>query len=85
MYLLGIAYISGLFFKKNGNISLAKSPLLAFLKGRQNVFARELVDGVRAHVENYGNLLAVQQLLISLKHCSSEVHVQLPSWGIFFL
>src|SRR5688572_33422506 len=70
MYTLGVTYISGLFFKKHGNISLAKSPLLAFLEGRQNVLTRKFVHGVRAHVENHGNLLAVQQLLISLKHKS---------------
>jgi hypothetical protein len=55
MYLLGITYVSGLVFKKDGNISFTKSPLLAFFERRQNVLTRELIHGVRAHVENHGN------------------------------
>jgi hypothetical protein len=57
---LGVANISRLFFVKNGDIPSAESPLFSFLKSGQNVLAGELVDGIRANVQDYGNLLAIE-------------------------
>jgi hypothetical protein len=57
-----------LFLVKNRNIALAKSPLLAFFEGRENVFPGKFIDSVRTHIENHGDLFAVEQFFFSIHH-----------------
>jgi hypothetical protein len=54
--------------EKDGNVPFAKSPLFAFFKGGQNIFASKFIDRVRAHVKNDRNLFAIEQLLFSFQH-----------------
>jgi hypothetical protein len=83
---LSVADVSWLLFEKNGDISLAKSPLFALLEGGQNVFSGELVDRIRADVQNDRYLLAVKQLLFSLQHSlSPEQILDVPDKSLFYL
>ena len=66
--MLSVADIFRLFLKKNGNIALAEAPLLSFSEGRQNILAGKFIHRIRAHIQNGGNLLAVEQFLFSFQH-----------------
>ena len=53
-------------------ISLAKSPLPAFLEGRNNIAPCKLVDCVRAQVEHERDFAGVQQYVVFIGHCEIQ-------------
>ena len=57
----------GLLLRKAGDVLLFKTPLLAFFEARQDVFASEFVDGIRAQIEDDGDLAAVQEFFFALQ------------------
>ncbi|MGH7811420.1 MAG: hypothetical protein ACREP5_14180 [Candidatus Binatia bacterium] len=67
-WISGVANVFRLLFKEQGNVALAKSPLLTFFKGGQDILAGEFIDRIRAHVQNNGDLFAVKQLLFPVQH-----------------
>lgn len=64
----GISDLPRLSPVKGRDVSLPKPPLLTLLEGGQYIFSRELVDSVRAHVQDPGDFPAVQKLLFSFHH-----------------
>jgi hypothetical protein len=53
---------------KRGDIASAETPLPTLLERGQYALARELVDGVRAQVEEARDLLAVQENIVFFCH-----------------
>ena len=53
---------------ERGDVASAKTPLPPLLERRQNTLASELVDGVRAQVEEARDLLAVQENIVFFRH-----------------
>src|ERR1700691_3038448 len=51
-------------------ITFAKSPLTAFLEGRNNIAPREFIDRVRAQVEHERDFAGVQQYVVFIGHVS---------------
>jgi hypothetical protein len=49
-------------------ISFAKSPLTAFLEGRNNIAPRKFIHGVRAQVEHERDFAGVQQYIVFIGH-----------------
>src|SRR5208337_4088014 len=51
-------------------IALAKSPLAAFLEGRNNITPRKFVHRVRAQVEQERDFAGIQQYVVFIGHAS---------------
>lgn len=67
---LGYANDPRLFFVEGGDIPFSKPPLLALLEAGYNIFPGELIDGIRAQIQDDSDFPAVQQLLFSLQHAA---------------
>src|SRR6266403_3808653 len=50
------------------DVALPEPPLPPLLEGRQQMLAREFVDGIRAHVEDLRHLFAVQIAVVPVEH-----------------